>query len=97
MPRLDLRAAGLCRQGSALLPEEGHQAAAKEGRVYLGRGAVACRTVARMERSVIRETRSACKTNPDYASLHPGYETHSSAGSTVISGHSVFHRAAFAS
>ena len=41
MPRLDLCPAGLCRQGSALLPEERHQAAAAEGGVYLGRGAVA--------------------------------------------------------
>ena len=40
MPRLDLCAAGLCRQGSALLPEKGHQAAAPQGRVYVGRGAV---------------------------------------------------------
>ena len=41
MPRLDLCPAGLCRQGGALLPEEGHQAAAAQGGVYLGRGAVA--------------------------------------------------------
>ena len=40
MPRLDLCAAGLCRQGRALLPEERHQAAAAQGGVYLGRGAV---------------------------------------------------------
>ena len=32
--------ARICRQGSALLPEKGNQAAAAQGRVYLGRGAV---------------------------------------------------------
>ena len=40
MPRLDLCAAGLCRQGRALLPEKRHQAAAAQGGVYVGRGAV---------------------------------------------------------
>jgi hypothetical protein len=49
-----------------------------------------------MERSAIRGTVPDCNTAPDFAALHPGYETHS-AGSTVISGHSAFHRAAFAS
>ncbi len=41
MPRLDLRAPRLCRQGCALFPEERHQAAAAQGGVYVGRGAVA--------------------------------------------------------
>src|SRR5580765_2173628 len=41
MPRLDLCPAGLCRQGRALLPEKGHQAAAPQGRLHVGRGAVA--------------------------------------------------------
>ena len=41
MPGLDLCAAGLCRQGRALLSEKGNQAAAAQGRVYFGRGAVA--------------------------------------------------------
>ncbi len=43
MPRLDLCAARLCRQGGALLPEERHQAAAAQAGVYLGRGAVGAR------------------------------------------------------
>ena len=40
VPRLDLRAPRLCRQGRALLPEERHQAAAAQGGVYVRRGAV---------------------------------------------------------
>src|SRR4051812_1889050 len=40
MSRLDLCAARLCRQGCALLPEEGHQAAATQGGLYVRRGAV---------------------------------------------------------
>src|SRR5712692_6681708 len=40
MPGLDLCAAGLCRKGRALLPEKRNQAAAAQGRVYLGRGEV---------------------------------------------------------
>src|SRR5882757_2285894 len=40
MPGLDLCAGGICRQRRALLPEKGHQAAAAQARVYLGRGAV---------------------------------------------------------
>src|SRR5260370_42566385 len=40
MPGLDLCAAGICRKGRALLPEKGHQAAAAQGRIYFGRGAI---------------------------------------------------------
>src|ERR1700733_3276589 len=40
MPGLDLCAAGLYRQGSALFPEKGNQAAAAQARIHLGRGAV---------------------------------------------------------
>ena len=47
MPGLDLCAAGLCRQGSALLPEKGNQAAAAQARIYLGRGAVTLPTSVR--------------------------------------------------
>src|SRR4051794_38147289 len=40
MPGVDLCAAGICRKGSALLPEEGNQATAAQGRIYLGGGEV---------------------------------------------------------
>src|SRR5271170_5842678 len=47
MPGLDLCAAGLCRQGSALFSEKGNKAPAAEARIYLGRGAVTFVTSAR--------------------------------------------------
>src|SRR3569833_3089974 len=40
MPRLDLCAARLCRQGGALLPEEGDQAAPPPRRLYIRRAAL---------------------------------------------------------
>src|ERR1700722_15567732 len=40
MPGLDLCAARLCRKRTALLFEKGHQAAAPQGGIYLGRGEV---------------------------------------------------------
>src|SRR5258708_10723380 len=40
MPCLDLCGARLCRQGRTLLPEKRQQAAAAQGRIYVGRGAV---------------------------------------------------------
>ena len=47
MPGLDLCAAGICRQGSALFPEKGNKAAAAQARIYLGRGAVTLPTSVR--------------------------------------------------
>src|ERR1700761_6170369 len=60
MPRLDLRPAGLCRQGRPLLPEEGNQAAAPQGGVYVRRRQVKQSGLARWGR-VGGHRASACR------------------------------------
>src|SRR5882724_414404 len=102
MPGLDLCAAGLCRKSRALLPEKGHQAAAAQGRVYFGRGAVATTIVgwakAHLRRAHhLKISRRFCVEMVGTLALCPPYDSvMASAGSTVISGHSVFQRLAFA-
>src|SRR5665213_2070637 len=112
MPGLDLCAAGLCRQGSALLPEKGNQAAAAQGRIHLGRGAVenarrpGQASVASAEPGPIITDVALAKAGATagcnisicaYGSLRSqGQPSVQPAASTVISGHNFFHRAAFA-
>src|SRR5260370_24682420 len=82
MPGLDLCAAGICRTTGALLFEKRHQAAAAQGRLYLGRGAVTKSTSSRLSAGTTTER-------------HVRYNS-TSALNTVSSGHSPFQRFAFA-
>ena len=54
-----------CADNAAALPEQ-------ERRIAFNFPSLR-RFVARMERSAIRESPSACETVPDFDSLHPGY------------------------
>ena len=71
---------GLCRQGGALLPEKGDQAAAAQGRVYLGRGAVGTASLTPLARRFARrwnavQTRARLRSSPcGSCSMHRGEE-----------------------
>src|ERR1700687_3304834 len=74
MPGLDLCAAGICRTRGALLLEKRHQAAAAQGRVHLGRGAVAGATIARFGtvRVQCTDVKNRATRNPD-SQVHTGW------------------------